>query len=168
MPPEIEMKRITGPFLFLLLIILPACQQAQLVATDTEWSTLTAVTGTITPAEIVVPADDNVRIIPAPIQGTPETDPRLTLHVNLVDGQTGQPVRGDVLVGNETCRGEIVYRDVSQFAVELPGQAEDPIYLCILADGYETWLQGYRYHLEHSRTATFTVNLNLVTPRGDH
>jgi hypothetical protein len=109
---------------------------------------------------LIVPEGGKVRITLEPVRGTPEPDPTLTLHVNLVDGQTGQPVQGDVLLGDEDCRGEIVQRQVSQFAVALPGRVETtPIYLCVLAEGYERWSQGYRYHLEHSRGASFTVEL---------
>jgi hypothetical protein len=109
---------------------------------------------------LVLPEGSKVRITLEPVRGTPEPDPTLTLHVNLVDGQTGQPVQGDVLLGDEDCQGETVQRQVSQFAVALPGRVETtPIYLCVLAEGYERWSQGYRYHLEHSRVASFTVEL---------
>jgi len=114
----------------------------------------------VTPDRLIIPPGAHLRLTVEPLPGTPEPNPTLTLHVNLVDAQTGQPVRGDVLLGDETCQGQVIQRHVSQLTVTLPGQVKTtPIYLCILAGGYTRWSQGFRYRLDHSRIAFFTVEL---------
>lgn len=176
------MKRLPLLLVIALSIILPACQ-ARTVATNTAppapgtdldavldarlYLLWRLVTKFQEPHTVTIPPDGKIRIPLEPVQGTPESDPRLTVHVNLLDDQTGQAVLGTVLLGDDSCQGEVIYRDVNRFTVELPGQVEaGPIHLCILAEGYERWSQGFRHHLNHSRAMTFTIKLNPTSLEG--
>jgi len=119
----------------------------------------------IDPGHVTIGPGDVYHFTPEPVAGTPEPAPRLILRVSLVDACTGRPVRGDVRVSDEgQGAGDLVYRGVSEFTLELPGQADSIIYVTVEAEGYETWSQGYRHHLVHSRTLDLTVELTPTTP----
>jgi hypothetical protein len=127
-----------------------------------------------------IPPGGFYRFPPAPIAGTPEPNPTLTLQIAILDADTGQAVKADVLVN-----GVLARSSVDHAKIRLPGRT-DGITVTVRADGYVPWSQGLRYKLDHSRllylqaeltpldiqsgalpTPTNTPSHPTVTPAGD-
>jgi hypothetical protein len=93
------------------------------------------------------------RFTPAPVVGTPEPNPTLTLKIAILDAATGRPVRGDVLVG-----GSILRRGVDHVEITLPGRATG-ITVTVQTPGYAPWSQTLSYKLDHSRLLSLRAEL---------
>jgi hypothetical protein len=77
-----------------------------------------------------IPPGGVYRFTPAPIVGTPEPNPTLTLQVAILDADTGQAVQADVLIN-----GMLARSGVDRVEIRLPGRS-DGITVTVCADGY--------------------------------
>ncbi len=104
----------------------------------------------ITPIVTKLAPGESIVTFPEPIEGTPESNPRLTVIAKIRDAATGEPVIASrVILG-----GEVIAEDVSEFKFTLPGEVLDYVFLEVQAPGYEEWKIGFRHRLRHSRTYT--------------
>lgn len=100
-----------------------------------------------------IPPGGVYRFTPAPIAGTPEPNPTLTLQIAILDADTGQAVQADVLVNSVLVRS-----GVDRVEIRLPGRT-DGITVTVRARGYALWSQGLKYKLDHSRVLYLQAEL---------
>lgn len=100
-----------------------------------------------------IPPSGVYRFTPAPIVGTPEPNPTLTLQIAILDADTGQPVQSDVLIN-----GVLARAGVDRVEIKLPGRT-DGITITVQAEGYVLWSQVLSYKLDHSRVLYLQAEL---------
>lgn len=85
---------------------------------------------------------------PPPPGAEPPADPRLSVRVDIRDGQTGRPVRGNVWMSlyiGDTREDQLVLENTSLVEVRLPpGDAAEAVFISVIAQGYEPWSIGVR------------------------
>lgn len=135
-----------------LAVVLLAIFTTQLGGSP-ELASISISTGAPQRLDGTLPPGGVYRFTPAPIAGTPEPNPTLTLQIAILDARTGQPIQADVLVNDVPARSGV---DRAEF--RLPGRT-DGITVTVRADGYVPWSQGLRYKLDHSRVLYLRAEL---------
>ncbi|CAG0980035.1 hypothetical protein ANRL3_02074 [Anaerolineae bacterium] len=110
-------------------------------------------TACVTPTPTAVPTPTATRIT---ILGPTEENPILTYHFSVVDATKQTPVK----VNSVKLGGKEIARDVSEFAIRLPGDTIDfPLLLQVKATGYQSWEQVFQHRVFRSRTVNMTLEL---------
>lgn len=107
---------------------------------------------------------------PPPADATPPADPRLSVRVDIRDGQTGRPVRGNVwmslYVGDER-EDQLILENTSLVEVRLPpGDAAEAVFISVIAAGYQPWSIGVRHKVQFDRLMPLDVKLQRVKQDG--
>jgi hypothetical protein len=99
---------------------------------------------------------------PLPGQAPPD-NPRLTVRVDIRDGLSGRPVRGDVwlaVVKDLESEDILIREGTSLVEFELPEASEaDYVMVKVQAEGYLLWSLGVRHQIEFDRVLPLEVRL---------
>ncbi len=95
-----------------------------------------------------------IKIPPDANSSPPETNPQILLNVLIMD-DAGNPITADTVQVDE----QIVQRAVDRFSLTLPAKAAQETVVKIKTRGYATWVNAFRFNLQHSRRFLLRVQL---------
>ena len=95
-----------------------------------------------------------IKIPPDANSSPPEANPQILLAVLIMD-DAGNPVTADTVQVNE----QIVQQGVDHFSLTLPANAVRETVVKIKTRGYATWVNAFRFNLQHSRRFLLPVQL---------
>lgn len=115
------------------------------------------------PDAVLAPGEAmTVTLAPSP-NSTPETDPRMTVHVRLYDEATGAPVVGDIywIPGEKREPDFVDLRGVGVIGIDLLLFSEAAGWLVVDVPGYEMWSVELKYSIKTSRVLDVPVRLKV-------
>ncbi len=100
---------------------------------------------------------ETLRLEPLPQPGTPPTDPRITVQLDIRDTQTEQPVRAAAWLIIDY-QQQLIANDVTHLDLELPG-TQGIVTIRIIAPNYQLWELSFNYKTKYNRILPLPVRL---------